>query len=143
MLKRCKTIIYSLIFALFVSGCSQNVDKPVKKLTTNEFIYTVMKDFYLWYDKIPELDPNSYSTPDALLDAIMYKKFDKWSYIVSFTENENFFEEGQYSGYGISFSVKLVSIFIDPGCPPPLNLKYFTSAGFILFNLINCFKLWL
>src|SRR5689334_8681764 len=42
----------------------------------NRRLYDLMKDVYLWYDKVPVVDPASFDSPEALLDALVYKDID-------------------------------------------------------------------
>ena len=97
-----KKLIVFLIISITLSSCD-NIPKEKTNLSLNEFIYFTMKDNYLWYDKIPSLNYNNYSTPEALIDALMYKKIDKWSYIVKIDTKSTNLSENQYFGYGYGF----------------------------------------
>ncbi|MBF0229013.1 MAG: PDZ domain-containing protein [Desulfamplus sp.] len=68
----------------------------------NLWLYNRMIDVYYWYGKIPKISSPSkkYSSPELLLEAIKYKKFDKWSYITSAESFAALFEEGTYIGMG-------------------------------------------
>lgn len=66
----------------------------------NKFVYEYMMDNYLWYDKMPEVDYTEYESPEDLLDALMYKELDKWSYITDKEDYYALFEEGKYIGVG-------------------------------------------
>ncbi|MDM8548512.1 S41 family peptidase [Desulfobacterales bacterium HSG2] len=68
----------------------------------NKFVYEVMKDTYLWYDKVPEIDYRSYASPQSLLEDMKYKDLDKWSYITSTEAHYAYFEKGRYIGAGFS-----------------------------------------
>lgn len=68
----------------------------------NKFVYEVMTDTYLWYDKVPEVDYTDYASPEALLNALRYDTLDKWSYITSTEEHYTYFEEGKYIGLGLA-----------------------------------------
>ncbi|MBF0376179.1 MAG: hypothetical protein HQK72_01735 [Desulfamplus sp.] len=66
----------------------------------NLWLYNRMKDIYYWYDKLPKIDSKKYSSPETLLEAIKYKKLDKWSYITNKNSYSSLFEEGKYIGIG-------------------------------------------
>lgn len=66
----------------------------------NKFVYEVMRDTYLWYDKIPAVDYKSYASPQLLLEDMRYKDLDKWSYITSTEAHYTYFEKGKYIGTG-------------------------------------------
>ncbi|NNF98325.1 MAG: peptidase [Desulfobacteraceae bacterium] len=67
----------------------------------NQFVYEVMKDSYLWYDSVPDVDYTVYSSPDQLLDVLRYP-LDHWSYIESKAAFDQYYEEGRYLGMGFS-----------------------------------------
>ncbi len=67
----------------------------------NWYVYTLLKDIYLWADALPDVDPADYDSPEALLDALRYPELDRFSYIAPAEEIENFFGEGRYLGLGV------------------------------------------
>ena len=66
----------------------------------NEFIYKVMTASYFWYDQVPAVDLDLYTSPQTLLDDLMYNQIDRWSYMISREEYESYFEDGTYIGIG-------------------------------------------
>ena len=109
--------IFSIIILFFYSGCFfNNGSKSIGNvaapenctlLNQNKYIYDVMHDSYLWYDQVPELDytRNKYSSPALLLEDLKYKKYDKWSFVTTVAYYNQYFEEGTYIGYGLSYSL--------------------------------------
>jgi C-terminal processing protease CtpA/Prc len=92
-----------LSFALlFFSSCYKEDEEPSNVQVVNSNIYQVMKTYYLWYREIPSVNPDSYKTPYALLDAIRSRK-DRWSSIMTWEQFHSYFEEGDYVGHGVSF----------------------------------------
>ncbi len=86
----------------------QNLQFPDYSLAEQaEFVFQMMTSSYLWYDRVPNVDYASYTSPEKLLDDLMYKELDKWSYITSVEEYESFFEEGKYIGVGFGFTFDL------------------------------------
>ena len=69
-------------------------------------VYKVMTSTYFWYDRVPEIDIADYSSAEVLLDGLIYKELDKWSYITSKEEFHNLMEEGKYigSGFGMKYT---------------------------------------
>ncbi len=98
-------IVLSLI--LFVQCKKEDVpppdDKPVEIKARDEF-YKLMNDWYLWYDKMPEVNVNDYESPEGLLEALRYDSLDKWSYITSVESFNSYFEEGEYEGHGFGYT---------------------------------------
>lgn len=69
----------------------------------NRFVYRVMKGTYLWYDKVPDANPDDYPSPEALLNALKYEPLDRWSYITTTDAHYAYVREGRYVGLGIGF----------------------------------------
>lgn len=90
----------------------------------NRFIYTLMHDSYLWYDQVPLLDYTHYDDPEELLDQLIYREIDHWSYLISWEEANAYFNAGEYVGLGFSShfvlqqgEAELELRFVYPGSP--------------------------
>lgn len=97
-----------LLFSiLFLIQCQKDVpppeEKPVEIKARDEF-YKIMSDWYLWYDKMPEVNVEDYDSPENLLEALRYDSLDKWSYITSVESFNSYFEEGEYEGHGFGYT---------------------------------------
>lgn len=76
----------------------------------NLFVRDVMSDIYYWYREIPDVDPVTFDSPAAYLEAIRYRPLDEtFSYIASRAATEAFFSDSQFVGFGFS------STFFTPG----------------------------
>jgi carboxyl-terminal processing protease len=76
----------------------------------NLFVRDVMSDIYYWYRDIPDVDPVTFDSPYAYLEAIRYRPLDEtFSYIAPRAATEAFFSESQFVGFGFSSS------FFAPG----------------------------
>lgn len=72
--------------------------------TNNEFIYGLMKEIYLWNEDTPELtDVNAYETPMDVMNALRADQ-DIWSYMITKEEYLSYFSEGEFLGYGFSYT---------------------------------------
>jgi C-terminal processing protease CtpA/Prc len=60
------------------------------------------KQMYYWNTHVPSLDYGSYQTEEELLDALIYKQYDRWSYIANKTTHDQYYSEGQYHGFGFA-----------------------------------------
>jgi C-terminal processing protease CtpA/Prc len=60
-----------------------------------------MKEWYLWYETMPAVNPDDYHSLNALLDALRYSPTDRWSHIMSTEEYDRYYGEGEYIGHGI------------------------------------------
>jgi len=68
----------------------------------NEFLYDVMTNSYLWYDKVPELDYKAYASTEQLFDDMLYE-LDQWSFIISAEDYYSYIAGGNYFGMGFGF----------------------------------------
>ncbi|HKM94211.1 MAG TPA: S41 family peptidase [Prolixibacteraceae bacterium] len=105
---RIKLLVTALIFIsillLLLSSCSSLFPNPEKELTANEYIYETFKEWYLWYDEIPEIKPNDYDDYTSLIAAIK-SDVDRWSFAGSYTEINNLFFKSESKGFGSGFKV--------------------------------------
>ena len=65
----------------------------------NRFVLDVMEDIYLYYDQLPNINPEDYSSPEALLNDLIVAP-DRFSFIADQQLQQSFFEEGTYVGLG-------------------------------------------
>jgi len=97
-------------------------------LTLNERVHAYLQDWYLWYDQMPAVAPDSFASVGALVDAIRYRptEVDRWSYVDTAANYTAFFEEGRVTGYGFGLarmpdnSVRIQ--YAEPGSPADLAL---------------------
>ena len=120
-----------LVALLFSTSCEEEKVEPepqqdtLKKKPLNASFYELMKQWYLWYDTIPEVNPHQYDNPLTLLEAIKYER-DQWSYITSYAAFQQYYEEGAYIGYGFGYkwdssdSLRISFVFEDS----PLKKKH-------------------
>lgn len=72
----------------------------------NLFIRDVMQDLYLWSEFLPAVNPTSYGSPEAYLEAVRYRPLDtSFSYIASAAASNAFYSDSQFIGFGFSTSV--------------------------------------
>lgn len=95
-----KLIAYVLLLLTFLS-CN-SFPETEKESTANDYVYEAFKEWYLWYDQLPELDPNSFDNYNSLIDTLKVDA-DRWSFAASYTSVMNLFEKGEYKGFGAGF----------------------------------------
>ncbi|MDB4223180.1 S41 family peptidase [Granulosicoccus sp.] len=66
----------------------------------NQWVYDNMLDYYLFYDQVPQVDPQSYSTSEELLRATRFEERDPYSYIADASTSALRFDEGRTFGLG-------------------------------------------
>jgi C-terminal peptidase prc len=85
----------------------------------NIYVRDVMTDLYLWYSQMPNVNPTSYESPEAYLDAVRYKTLDStFSYITSRAANDAFYSDSQFIGIGLSTTLngvemRVLQVFAD------------------------------
>lgn len=89
----------------FGLGGNSNSDPEVN------FLVTYMKDWYLWYNRIPNVDTTSFKTPQEALTALKVSE-DRYSFIDSAATFNAFFDEGKSVGFGIGLSLQGNDLFV-------------------------------
>jgi C-terminal processing protease CtpA/Prc len=97
--------LFALVGLLFICSCNRDSEEGEAQLTPNEKVSTVLEDFYLWYKELPDINPDEFANPSELLEYARYKPLDKWSYITTKTEFDQYFESGEYVGHGLSIGL--------------------------------------
>ncbi len=111
MVKRLPLLVL-VVFGVAGCGVSDNpaAHPPVADACPvdeqKQFVLDAMRDVYYWNDLLPAVvDLESYATPEALLeDLISVQPLDNYSYIDLLANDSQFFNEGQYEGFGFSSS---------------------------------------
>jgi hypothetical protein len=87
--------------AFLVITCERDILNPEQNKLTRSVLYDIMKEWYLWYDTMPAVNPGDYHSLNALLDALRYKPTDRWSYVMSTEEYDMYYGQGEYIGHGV------------------------------------------
>jgi hypothetical protein len=85
-------------FVLAIAADAPAQSGPSSCTTTGQNLYArdVMSDLYFWYREIRAVDPTTFDSPEAYLDAIRYLPLDRtFSYITSRAAADAFFSESQ------------------------------------------------
>jgi len=69
----------------------------------NHWVDAQMRDYYLYYDQVPLVNPSDYADADDLMDDLRVHP-DIYSGIRSAAQNTAFFEEGQTFDFGVRFN---------------------------------------
>ncbi len=129
-------ILFSLflVLSLLVSCEKDNNHSEDDELATrmNQFIQSNLSTFYLWYDEIPNIKPESKKDPKEYFKALLSSK-DKWSLITDDVNGllEEMEGTGETYGYGLAygrFSITAMNAFavvqyVYPGSPAAEKLK--------------------
>ena len=102
-----KIILFSALLILSGCGSSDNETDDAsssicQRSDVNSQIFCALQRDYLWYSDLPtSIDPDSYSTPAALLEAVAAPQ-DRYSFILTRQEYEDRFINATFFGYGFS-----------------------------------------
>ncbi len=98
-------LLLVLISAAFlVSSCTKEEDDldDDQRVAENTEFYKLMREWYYWYDKMPDINPASQMYRDVydVMEAIRHLPLDRWSYITSKEEFDSYYLESKFIGYG-------------------------------------------
>ncbi|BAX80484.1 S41 family peptidase [Labilibaculum antarcticum] len=98
---------YSLlvIFASLFLSCSDDnniLPRSNNDKSAYEIIDETMQEWYLWNDDLPDISSANYSSANDYFDDLLATN-DRWSYIANLDDLLAYFENGTYTGYGLSF----------------------------------------
>ena len=107
-MKKSRKLSFLLLLIVIASVIFTNCRKDeeihsLEEMARDEF-YSLMKDWYFWYDKMPVVNVEDYDSPEQLLEALRYDSLDKWSYISPLEEFTSYYEEGEYEGHGFGYT---------------------------------------
>ena len=82
---------------------AQSGPRNCTRTSQNLFVRDVLDEYYLWYRELARVNPANYASPEAYLEAVRYRPLDStFSYITSRAENDAFYGESQFVGFGFS-----------------------------------------
>ncbi len=102
-LSACGSAALPLPAATDTSNTSTNADI--------NFLVGYMKDWYFWYDRLPNVDLKTLKTPEEALTALKVSE-DRYSFIDNAATFAAFFDEGKTVGYGVGLSVIGSDLFV-------------------------------
>ena len=116
----------AVLFGLALSACggsssSDPITGDCSIPAQNQAVYNTMQQWYLWYEKLPTLNPASFDSPQALLDALtdpVTDPVDRFSYLTTQAEEDAIFGASQFVGFGFrqqpgDDSVTVLDVFED------------------------------
>lgn len=98
-----KLLVIPLILLTLFTSCRKDNNSGTSNEITDSMardsLYILMNSWYYWWNLMPSVNKDSYSNPYDLMDAMMYKTLDKWSFVADYNE---FIAEmqGEFVGHG-------------------------------------------
>jgi C-terminal peptidase prc len=118
-----RQVVLGLVLLLGGAGAwpaaAQNGPASCSVTGQNLYVRDVLQDLYLWNEFLPSVNPSSYSSPEAYLEAVRYRPLDsRFSYITSAAASNAFYSDSQFVGYGFSTSqlgdeLRVLQVFPD------------------------------
>lgn len=99
--KAMKKLLYSLLVIIaFLGSCKKDPPEPeITPEMARDSLYYLMKEVYFWYNLMPSVNRADYSNPYDLLDAMVYKELDRWSFVADY-DKFNDQMKGTFVGHG-------------------------------------------
>ncbi|HEY3307418.1 MAG TPA: S41 family peptidase [Desulfuromonadaceae bacterium] len=128
------TILIVTIYAFLLTGCgggggSSDSTASLVNLqagsctaeTQKTWVRAHLNDVYLWYGSIVEVDPNLYSSASDYFYALLVRSQDRFSYEMSQTTADNYYQAGQEVGFGVRWGFdsnsRLLAFYVAPNSP--------------------------
>ncbi|MBX2843223.1 MAG: PDZ domain-containing protein [Flammeovirgaceae bacterium] len=133
-------IPFFLVVLFLISSCEKDDPQFLEpqELAFRESLVELMEEWYLWNEELPEVNVNNYTSSDELLDAMLNKDFDRWSYMTDELAFDQYFKAGEFVGTGFGTrwdeNNDLRISFVQPGSPADsLGIK----RGFKILKINN------
>ena len=105
-----KLLIILFLATVGFLSCKKDIPPAIIAPTVDEkardYLYDAMNQDYLWYSLMPVVVKTNYKDPYELLDAMMYKTLDRWSFIQTYNQYQAQ-SQGSFVGHGISMGLDL------------------------------------
>jgi carboxyl-terminal processing protease len=82
-----KLLFIGLLLLSFFASCKKDNVSPTVTLTATmarDSLYDIMNSWYYWNDLMPSVNKKDYSDPYQLMDAMLYKPIDRWSFVADY-----------------------------------------------------------
>ena len=112
------------IFCFLFVSCGGEEKSDCSPEYINEVAYSYLKDWYLWYEHLPKINPDDYETISDMLKDVKYREgetvIDRFSYAVTKAEHDDYYAGKRY-GLGLSWKRdeddSLYVSMVYPGSP--------------------------
>ena len=91
---------FAVVYGREASQYSVLVTNDCSVLSQNQWVDRQMRDYYLFYDQVPDLNLNDYDSPEALIADLRVAEFDPFSNITDAARLAQLYAEGTSFGFG-------------------------------------------
>ena len=112
----------TLTLLLLLHGCgggsgSDTSSAQTFTLDEKQFVHNLFLTEYLWYEDVPQsIDYANYSTPKSLIDALRINPPDRWSFMMTAQEYDNFINQTT-AGFGFGYTQDYTIYIVRIGAP--------------------------
>jgi len=102
-----KILFIPIIFLTLFVSCRKDDIAPDDTLTpamAKDSLFSIMNEWYYWYNLMPTVNKDDYTDPYQLLEAMRYKTLDRWSFVADYDEFEAQMQ-GEFVGHGFRIGV--------------------------------------
>lgn len=118
---RTLVVVVGLLGIGVAPAAAQSGPRSCAVISQNLFVRDVLTDLYYWNQFLPGVNPASFSSPEAYLEAVRYRPLDShFSYITSAASSDAFYSDSQFIGYGFSMTAgdgELIVLQVFPDSP--------------------------
>jgi len=96
-----KYLVFIICILLSFASCKEKEPTiPTEDELARDALYNIMNVYYLWDKLMPVVKKENYSDPYELLEAMRYRKLDRWSYVQDYKEFDQQ-QRAEFVGHGI------------------------------------------
>jgi carboxyl-terminal processing protease len=90
-----------VVLASFAPGRAEAQPTDCSVSGQNQYVRAALREYYYWYQQLPDPDPNQFPSPEAYLEAVRFRPLDEsFSYVSSEAASDAFYSDSQYVGFG-------------------------------------------
>jgi C-terminal processing protease CtpA/Prc len=95
--------VYAEVYGAEASSFTLSATTDCSVASVNQWVYRNMKDYYLFADQVPDVNPADYSSASDLVRDIRNNAVDPYSSVRNAVQQEAFFEAGTSFGFGYNW----------------------------------------
>ena len=95
--------LYAAVYGHEASSFTLSATTDCSVESVNQWVYRNMRDYYLYADQVPTLNPANYSSSSDLVRELRNETVDPYSNIQNAARQQEFFEQGVSFGFGYNW----------------------------------------
>jgi C-terminal peptidase prc len=100
---RCLRLLGLCGCLLLAPGARSQGTTDCSTLGQVSYVRDTLREYYYWYEALPDPSPALFASPEAYLEAVRYRPLDSsFSYITAQQASQAYYGDSQYVGFGLS-----------------------------------------